>query len=53
VNDGENCIFLAHMRKGPNSRRRKVEKECEDFINQLEHIETNFVKFTSKQRVEN
>jgi hypothetical protein len=52
VNDSENCTFLTRE-KSPNSPHRKVEKACDDLMNQARHIEKNFMKFTSKQKEEN
>ena len=39
VNDGNNCSFLNHMGKEPNSFHRASEQAMTDLMNQSQHIQ--------------
>ncbi|KAF8396080.1 hypothetical protein HHK36_017692 [Tetracentron sinense] len=53
VNDGENCGFLSHVGKYPNSLHNVAEQACKDLMSQSQHIEKIIEKQTSEQVVKN
>ncbi|XP_057488503.1 uncharacterized protein LOC130778716 [Actinidia eriantha] len=53
VNDGENCAFLTHVGKDPNSLHKRAMKGCQCLVNQSQHIEKIIEKQTSKQIANN
>ncbi|XP_042386705.1 zinc finger MYM-type protein 1-like [Zingiber officinale] len=50
VRNGKACAFLGHMGKdNVSSPHRNAEKECEDLINQTQHISRRFDNFNYEQ----
>ena len=46
VNCGENCAFLCHIGKHPNSSHKVAIRLCDDMMNQFHHIENLIEKHT-------
>ncbi|KAL0012916.1 hypothetical protein SO802_008024 [Lithocarpus litseifolius] len=53
VNDGNNCSFLNHMGKEPNSFHRASEQAMTDLMNQSQHIQKVLGNFNSDQIASN
>ena len=53
VNDGNNCSFLNHMGKEPNSFHRASEQAMTDLMNQSQHIQKVLENFNSDQIASN
>ena len=53
VNDGNNCSFLNHMAKEPNSFHRASEQAMIDLMNQSQHIQKVLENFNSDQIASN
>ena len=53
VNDGNNCSFLNHMGKEPNSFHRASEQAMIDLMNQSQHIQNVLENFNSDQIASN
>ncbi|KAL0009549.1 hypothetical protein SO802_011051 [Lithocarpus litseifolius] len=53
VNDGNNCFFLNHMGKEPNSFHRASEQAKTDLMNQSQHIQKALENFNSDQIASN
>ncbi|XP_071911753.1 uncharacterized protein [Coffea arabica] len=51
VNNGDNCAFLRHVGKNPNSFHRIAVKACNDLMNASQHIGT-FIEKQSFEQVE-
>ena len=53
VNDGENCAFLSHIGKDPNSLHKRAIMHSRDLMNQAQHISHVMKKQTSLQVANN
>ena len=53
VNDGNNCSFLNHMGKEPNSFHKASEQVMTDLMNQSQHIQNVLENFNSDQIASN
>ena len=45
---GKKCAFLNHVGTDPDSAHKRAEKSCEDLMNQSQHIQHVFHKYTTQ-----
>ncbi|KAK9181534.1 hypothetical protein WN944_024671 [Citrus x changshan-huyou] len=50
---GKKCAFLNHVGTNPDSAHKRAEKSCEDLMNQSQHIQHVFHKYTTQDIVDN
>ena len=50
---GKKCAFLNHVCTNSDSAHKRAEKSCEDLINQSQHIQHIFHKYTTQDVADN
>ncbi|KDO45511.1 hypothetical protein CISIN_1g038819mg, partial [Citrus sinensis] len=50
---GKKCAFLNHVGTNPDSTHKRAKKSCEDLMNQSQHIQHVFHKYTTQDVVDN
>ncbi|ESR44900.1 hypothetical protein CICLE_v10003389mg [Citrus x clementina] len=50
---GKKCAFLNHVGTDPDSTHKRAKKSCEDLMNQSQHIQHVFHKYTTQDVVDN
>ncbi|KAH9750577.1 TTF-type domain-containing protein [Citrus sinensis] len=50
---GKKCAFLNHVGTNPDSTHKRAKKSCEDLMNQSQHIQHVFHKYTTQDIVDN
>ena len=50
---GKKCAFLNHVANDPDSAHKRTEKSCEDLMNQSQHIQHVFHKYTTQDVANN